>query len=179
MRADSRERIVDDVRLAILEREGRLRPLGSPATELEALMATAPGFEPAESYESRAAQMDELVNAMRCLTDEELFLVEAKFYEDLSFRQIGRRLGYGVKPNYGKSTAERKIKKAVLKLRRHLGVEASGWADDGRPVTVQDGCCFSETGGGDAGASRVSDPPVDGPVGEDVAFVGEGKGVEE
>lgn len=121
-----------------------------PLSELEALMTSIPGFPPSESYWSRMAQMDLLFDAMRRLTDEELYLVEAYFYEGLSFRQIGRRMGYGVPPNWGKSTAERKVKKAVEAMRRHIGQEGVDEAGDGRSATIQDAGSFSEDGDGEA-----------------------------
>lgn len=99
-----------------------------PETELQALMEAAPGFDPAPTPDELNAPFDEIVWHMRNLSDEERFILEGYFWENLSFRQLGKRMGYG------KSTAERHVKRALVKLRKMVvGVEG---ADD-PSATVQ------------------------------------------
>lgn len=64
-----------------------------PATELQALMETAPGDTPQESLEAQQPLSDELADAIEAMDGRLRWVFQAHVNRGLSFRAIGRELG--------------------------------------------------------------------------------------
>lgn len=83
-------------------------PASQPATNLQALMETAPDGNMPESVQAAAPTRAAVRRAMESLTVFEKFVIEAVYFEQLSSSQLGTRLGVS------KSQAHR-IKNVTIK----------------------------------------------------------------
>lgn len=88
---------------------------GIPLTSLQALMETAPGDEPVDSYEDILPKIDGVVAALDVLSERERWVIEATFWRGLSMAQLGSELGLS------KSTVHRIHHNALAKLQEALG----------------------------------------------------------
>lgn len=69
------------------------RQAGTPETELQALMETAPGHEPHVSTEAKHAQADGLEILLEYLDENERAVIEATIIAGHSIRKAGQLLG--------------------------------------------------------------------------------------
>jgi hypothetical protein len=96
-----------------------------PATDLQALMEAAPGFDPVESVAQLQVFREAVNDCFAALTQKERYVIEAKTMEGLSYSKLGTRLGCS------KSQAERDHKSALNSLaplvRSHPTIQERHW----------------------------------------------------
>jgi len=90
MSNDRREAAYDD---SFINKQLRKRNPQVPETDLQAIMEAPPGESILESKESKQGMINAVKDAVDRLDDEYRYCIEAIQYEQLTFEELGKRLG--------------------------------------------------------------------------------------
>lgn len=70
----------------------RIPDPATPRTMIQALMQAMPGFEEKISQEEPTPIKDALLESMELLTDQDKYIIDAVFWEQITFEELGKRL---------------------------------------------------------------------------------------
>lgn len=86
-----------------------------PRTELQALMQVMPGYEELPSEQTPNPIREALLNSMEMLTEQDKYVLDAIYWEMITFAELGKRLGVSA-PHAWRLTevAEKNLKEFLL-----------------------------------------------------------------